>query len=339
MINMATRLRLLSVLVAWLSILTTASALPPPSTLHDKLLRDEAKRRRAKATPTPIPLQSYSDTTTQPVAVQPTVRKSTAAKPAAAQSARPSTIVVIDAGHGGFDRGGIPGQRVAEKTMNLDVAQRLRAILAANGYRTIMTRDSDVFVPLGTRVAIANSYRNAIFVCIHFNSATRRGANGIETYFYSGQSLALASSIHYYVSRAAPSSNRGVRRRGFFVLRRTAIPSVLVECGFLTNPTEAQYAQSMNYRQMLAEQIARGVRSNTLVAASAGPRYASNETVPIQPYIDQTHVRDPDISGSRRKSKTAKSKTTSAVHKKKSSDEGSESKPKKKKSTSKKSED
>ena len=130
-----------------------------------------------------------------------------------------------------------------------------------------------------------------------------------------------------------------MRRRGFFVLRRTAIPSVLVECGFLTNPTEAQYAQSMNYRQMLAEQIARGVRSNTLVAASAGPRYASNETVPIQPYIDQTHVRDPDISGSRRKSKTSKSKKTSAVHKKKSSDEGSESKPKKKKSTAKKSED
>ena len=81
MINMATRLRLLSVLVAWLSILTTASALPPPSTLHDKLLRDEAKRRRAKATPTPIPLQSYSDTTIQPVAVQPTARKSTACSP------------------------------------------------------------------------------------------------------------------------------------------------------------------------------------------------------------------------------------------------------------------
>ena len=234
-------------------------------------------------------------------------------------------------------RGGIPGQQVAEKTMTLDVSQRLRAILAANGYRTIMTRDSDVFVPLGTRVAIANSYRNAIFVCVHFNSATRRGANGIETYFYSGQSLALASAIHYYVSRAAPSSNRGVRRRGFFVLRRTAIPSVLVECGFLTNPTEAQYAQSVNYRQMLAEQIARGVRSNTLNAASSGPRYASNETVPIQPYIDQTHVRDPDISGSRHKSKkTSKSsKKTSAVHKKKS-DEGSDTAPKKKKSTAKK---
>src|SRR5204863_6072088 len=169
--------------------------------------------------------------------------------------------VVIDAGHGGFDRGGIPSQRVPEKMMTLDVALKLKPILEKAGYRVVMTRDSDVFVPLGTRVAIANSYPNAIFVCVHFNSATRRGANGIETYFYSSQSLSLASAIHYYVSRAAPSSNRGVRRRGFFVLRRTTVPSVLVECGFLTNTTEAQYAQSANYRQMLAEQIARGVRS------------------------------------------------------------------------------
>src|SRR5713101_8023002 len=140
-----------------------------------------------------------------------------------------STVVVIDAGHGGFDRGGIPGQRVPEKTMNLDVAQRLKTVLAAYGYRVVMTRDSDVFVPLGTRVAIANSYRNAIFVCIHFNAAPRGGANGIETYFYSSESLPLASAIHYYVSRGAPSPNRGIRRRGYYVLRKTGIPAVLVE--------------------------------------------------------------------------------------------------------------
>src|SRR6266481_2225395 len=148
-----------------------------------------------------------------------------------------STVVVIDAGHGGFDRGGIPGQRVPEKTMTLDVAQRLKAVLTAYGYSVVMTRDSDVFVPLGTRVAIANSYRDAIFVCIHFNAARRRSASGIETYFYSSQSLPLASAIHYYVVGGAPSSNRGVRRRGFYVLRKTSIPAVLVECGFLTNPT------------------------------------------------------------------------------------------------------
>src|SRR5215467_4889095 len=113
-----------------------------------------------------------------------------AASSYAAKSSRSSggtgagTTIVIDAGHGGYDRGGIPGQRVSEKDMTLDVAQRLRNVLAASGYRVVMTRDSDVFVPLGTRVAIANSYRNAIFVCVHFNATQRRGASGIETYFY-----------------------------------------------------------------------------------------------------------------------------------------------------------
>src|SRR5436190_16337173 len=95
------------------------------------------------------------------------------------------TTIVIDPGHGGFDRGGIPGQRVAEKVMTLDVSQRLKTILQNAGYRVVMTRDTDEFIPLGTRVAIANSQPNAIFICVHFNSATRRGANGIETYFYS----------------------------------------------------------------------------------------------------------------------------------------------------------
>src|SRR4029453_10842238 len=78
----------------------------------------------------------------------------------AAKSSRSSggdgspTTVVIDAGHGGHDRGGIPGQRVAEKDMTLDVALRLRNVLSASGYRVVMTRSTDVFVPLAGRVAI-----------------------------------------------------------------------------------------------------------------------------------------------------------------------------------------
>jgi N-acetylmuramoyl-L-alanine amidase len=170
------------------------------------------------------------------------------------------STVVIDAGHGGFDLGGVPGQRIAEKDKTLDVALRLQRILLADGYRVIMTRDRDVFVTLGTRVAIANSYRNATFVSIHFNCSTRGGANGIETYYFRSDSAGLAASIHRNVVAGAPTENRGIRRRGFFVLRRTAIPSVLVECGFLTNPTEGRLAQTDSYRQKLAEQIARGIR-------------------------------------------------------------------------------
>src|SRR5947208_17015135 len=171
-----------------------------------------------------------------------------------------SRTIVVDAGHGGFDRGGVPGQRISEKDKNLDVAQRLKAILQAQGYRVIMTRDSDVFIPLPTRCAIANNYRGASFVSIHFNCASRVGANGIETYYYRPDSAGLAASIHRNVVSISPSENRGIRRRGFFVLRRTSIPSVLVECGFLTNPTEGRLGLTANYRETLAQQIARGIK-------------------------------------------------------------------------------
>src|SRR4030095_15942023 len=89
----------------------------------------------------------------------------------------------------------------------------------------------------------------------------------------------------------APSENRGVRRRGYYVLRKTNIPAVLVECGFLTNPTEAAYAQSASYREKLAEEIAAGVRRRNAVASSfSTTRVATAETIPLQPYMDQTKV-------------------------------------------------
>jgi N-acetylmuramoyl-L-alanine amidase len=301
-----------------LVIANSVHALPAPSTLNER------ERRAVTPRPTPTPI----------------VRTRTVVAP---ESQRPSTTVVIDAGHGGFDRGGIPGQRVPEKVMTLDVAQRLKAILQASGYRVVMTRDSDVFVTLGNRVAIANSYRDAIFVCIHFNATPRSAASGIETYFYSSQSLPLASAIHYYVAGGAPSANRGVRRRGFFVLRNTRIPSVLVECGFLTNPNEAQYAQNSAYRQKLALEIAHGIQNRASVARIPGAtRVVSNspatafepETVPLQPFIDQTHYRDPDLTRHRKSSKRSSKSTSSKRKKSSESTSDSETKSKKKKSKS-----
>src|SRR5437667_3425449 len=227
--------------------------------------------------------------------------------------------VVIDAGHGGHDRGGIPGQSIPEKEMTLDVAQRLRNVLAASSYRVVMTRDSDVFVPLATRVAIANSYRNAVFVCIHFNATKRIGAEGIETYFYSRDSLPLASAIHYYVVGGAPSANRGVRRRGYYVLRKTSIPAVLVECGFLANPTEAAYAQTASHRQKLAEEIAAGVRGrNSVASALNSTPLATGESIPLQSYIDQTKVTKSEGHRSKRSHKKS-------ARKKKSSSKSTES--------------
>lgn len=203
-----------------------------------------------------------------------------------------SRTVVLDAGHGGFDRGGVPGQRISEKDKTLDVAQRLRTILRAAGYSVVMTRDSDVFVPLPTRVAIANSHRNATFVSIHFNCAPRAGANGIETYYYRGDSAALATRIHRNVVAGAPSENRGIRRRGFYVIRKTAIPSVLVECGFLTNPTEGQLSLTAAYRQKLAEEIGRGIMGGPTPAVRplAAGSSASSEVLP-QPYNGEDFVK------------------------------------------------
>ncbi|HYJ06304.1 MAG TPA: N-acetylmuramoyl-L-alanine amidase [Chthoniobacterales bacterium] len=200
---------------------------------------------------------------------------------ALASFASAQRTIVVDAGHGGHDRGGVPYQRIGEKGMTLDVSQRLRRVLEGRGYRVIMTRNSDVFVPLGTRVAIANRYRGATFVSVHFNSSRRAGANGVETYYYRSDSASLAASIHRNVVAGAPTENRGIRRRGFYVLRRTSIPSVLVECGFLTNPQEGRLAQSASYRQLLAERIARGIARQpapfqrpltpSLVRAGMGP--------------------------------------------------------------------
>jgi N-acetylmuramoyl-L-alanine amidase len=232
------------------------------------------------------------------------------------------TTVVIDPGHGGFDRGGIPGQRVPEKIMTLDVSLRLKPLLEKAGYKVVMTRTTDVFVPLGTRVAIANSYPNAIFVCVHFNSATRSGANGIETYFYSTESAPLAASIHSAVVGGAPSENRGVRRRGYFVLRRTTIPAVLVECGFLTNPTEAQYTQTNAYREKLAEEIARGILNRpALVARTTYTNRSSRVDVGLQPFLDQRFVSESGAKRHRRHKTSTQKKSSSTPKKKVSSEE------------------
>lgn len=172
--------------------------------------------------------------------------------------ARPT--IVVDAGHGGHDRGGGPGQRIPEKPYALDVAKRLRNELTKAGFQTVMTRDGDYFVSLGGRCSIANRTKNAVFVSVHFNSAAREGADGIETYYYGSSSASLAAAIHPRVVRAAGTEDRHVRQRGFYVLRRTNCPSVLVECGFLTNGAEARrITGSSTHRQKLAEAIAAGV--------------------------------------------------------------------------------
>jgi N-acetylmuramoyl-L-alanine amidase len=188
-----------------------------------------------------------------------------------AKGAGSFSTVVIDPGHGGFDRGGIPGQLVPEKMVALDTALRLQKILEHAGLRTVMTRTTDIFVPLPTRTAIANAQRDAIFVSIHYNASRRSRAHGIETYCEDSAGAPLAARIQRDILTQVSAENRGVKRAEYYVLRNCRIPAVLVECGFLTNPSEARLALTPSYRQRVAEQIAAGIveqRSHPLPAPS-----------------------------------------------------------------------
>jgi N-acetylmuramoyl-L-alanine amidase len=176
-------------------------------------------------------------------------------------NARPS-VVVIDPGHGGIDRGGIPGLRLAEKDLTLDTAKRLSRILRArSNIKVVMTRNQDTFVSLPARTAIANRYAgpNAIFVSIHYNASLREGAYGIETYYNNRRAYRLAVLVHPRVIQAADSIDRGIRHRGYRVLRSNRLPAILVECGFMTNRAEAGRIQSARYRDRIAAAIADGL--------------------------------------------------------------------------------
>lgn len=173
--------------------------------------------------------------------------------------ARKIDTVVIDAGHGGFNLGQRNGQ-VYEKWLALDVALRLDKYLRKKGVKTVLTRRSDVFISLPERVRIANRYANrSIFVSVHFNGASNRGAHGLETFHYSSKSKNLAARIQHEIVRATRRRDRGVKTARFHVIRNTKQQAVLVECGFLTNAQEVKVCKTGKYRQAMAEAIGRGV--------------------------------------------------------------------------------
>jgi len=173
--------------------------------------------------------------------------------------ARAFDTVVVDAGHGAHDSGARSRAGSPEKMKALDISQRLARELRQAGFRVVMTRNSDVFVPLASRVAVSNRIPNSIFVSVHLNWSSRSAAQGLETYYYSARSRRLAQNIQREILRVYPANNRGVKFARFHVLRNNRRPAVLVECGFLSNPYEAGLNESASHRQEMAERIARGI--------------------------------------------------------------------------------
>src|ERR1041385_3906233 len=179
--------------------------------------------------------------------------------PAVKNTSRTFSTVVVDAGHGGKDSGAYRRYGPPEKMITLDVAQRLDRKLRESQLKTVMTRSTDVFIPLDDRVNIENSQKNAVFVSIHFNDSRRRGIRGFETYYHSGASFDLASRIQEKLMTIPNSANRGIHTANFRVLRNATCPAVLVECGFLSNRAEGNQARDWEYRELLADRIAEAI--------------------------------------------------------------------------------
>ena len=182
---------------------------------------------------------------------------------------RTFNTVVIDAGHGGHDSGARSRQGVPEKHLALDVAQRLDARLREAGFRTVMTRTGDQFIPLDRRVGISNAQTNALFVSVHFNSARRASARGTETFYHHRVARNVARRIENRLSTIPGVISRGAKHADFRVLRKAHFPAVLVECGFLSNRWEAARCASPAYRDLVAERIAQAL---VMQRFGTGPR-------------------------------------------------------------------
>ena len=166
--------------------------------------------------------------------------------------------VIIDPGHGGHDRGAHKGYYF-EKHLALDVSYRLEKFLESRGLKATLTRTRDNFISLDSRPSLSNRTRDAIFVSIHFNSAYRSGAAGIETFYYKSTSKNLARYIQGNLIRSCRATDRGVKYAAFRVLRLSKKPACLVECGFMSNSRERAKCLDPAYRQRLAEAIGLGI--------------------------------------------------------------------------------
>jgi len=167
--------------------------------------------------------------------------------------------VIIDPGHGGKDRGARWGG-VNEKDLNLKVAKKLESLLKAKRIPVVMTRRSDVFLTLSQRAAIANRYRNAIFVSIHFNAHRITSVRGIETFYASTAGKKIAGNIQRKITAYTKTKSRGIKNGiNYAVLNQTVCPAVLVECGFISNSYERSRCNQSWYQALAAKGIYEGI--------------------------------------------------------------------------------
>jgi N-acetylmuramoyl-L-alanine amidase len=183
-------------------------------------------------------------------------------------------LVIIDAGHGGKDMGtqSTKGAKAYEKHLTLTTAEYLSRYLGLLGYRTAMTRTSDIFIDLKDRSAFANEKKPAAFVSIHYNSAPNKDAHGIEVYYFQSdddkertkKSKLLAKKVLDRALEYTKAKSRGAKHGNYAVIRETDMPAIIVEGGFMTNEEEMNKIRDLNYLRRLAWGIAEGVQQYLL---------------------------------------------------------------------------
>ncbi|MCI9575821.1 MAG: N-acetylmuramoyl-L-alanine amidase [Clostridiales bacterium] len=186
--------------------------------------------------------------------------------------------IILDAGHGGEDGGTSSKSGLLEKDINLSIAQKLQALLVSSGFEVIMIRDTDVAVgdanlstvkerkvsDLKKRLQIMNEHPDALFISIHQNHFEQSQYHGTQV-FYSANHEAgklLADSIQSSVVSLLQSDNNRVTKaaeKSIYLLWNSKTPSVIVECGFLSNETEAQKLSEQSYQKQMAFSIFCGI--------------------------------------------------------------------------------
>ena len=183
----------------------------------------------------------------------------------------PKFTVVLDAGHGGEDGGAVSASGIHEKDVNLAVTMALGELLSANGISVIYTRKEDVLLydktvdyhgrkkslDLAARRKIAEDTPNGIFISIHMNAFPQSQYSGFQVWYSknSPHSLTLAQTIQTNATeQLQPENDRRVKpaTSSIYLLHRLQCPAILVECGFLSNPTEAELLASESYQNQLA---------------------------------------------------------------------------------------
>ena len=182
-------------------------------------------------------------------------------------------VITLDPGHGGSDPGAIGPNGLQEKQVTLPIAKYLKADLEARGAKVYMTRttDVDVYAPnasgvdeLQARVNVANKYNSDAFVSIHINAFSNPSVGGIATYYYSktGYDAKLAQRVQDQIMNEPKfNGDRGIQEGNLYVLRHSDMPAILVELGFISNPTEEAALNTTKTQQSFAAEIAAGLAS------------------------------------------------------------------------------